>query len=77
VLIDRHMPVFDVADRDATALDAPPIERVRRRATSTSRAPPVIRTLYAARGVSSLICRSSRHRGSSRRRSMTLPADAR
>jgi hypothetical protein len=72
VLIDRHMPVFDVAERHATVVDAPAdrtYEAARHVDLSGS---AVVRALFAARGMPAIIRRSSRRRAPGGRRSMTL-----
>jgi hypothetical protein len=72
VLIDRHMPAFDVAERHATVVDAPADRTYAAARHVDLSASAVIRTLSAARGMFVLSRRSSRHRGSGLRRSMTL-----
>jgi hypothetical protein len=72
VLIDRHMPVFDVAERHATVVDAPADRTYAAVRHVDLAGSAVIRTLYAARRTFALSRRSSGHRGAGRRRSMTL-----
>ena len=72
MLIDRHMPVFDVAERHALAVDAP-AERAYAAARRVDLfGSAVVRALFAARGMTAIMRRSSRHRAPSGRRSMTF-----
>jgi hypothetical protein len=71
VLIDRHMPTFDVSERHSTVVDAPAertYEAVRGVDLAGSR---LVRALFAARGLPALL-RRSRDRGAGRVSRMSL-----
>jgi hypothetical protein len=68
VLIDRHMPTFDVAERHATVVDAP-AERTYAAARGVDLAgSAVVRALFAARRLPALVRRTGKRHA----RTMTL-----